>query len=414
VWTAFAILVYLAGGWILLPGFHGEELARVAAVGKASFDHAQFSIFALGVTPWLTSFAVVEIAAWIRRPWRGLRDTLDGRRKLERAVVILAIVSAAVQAYLFVTFIEGADPEGLVFDRQQFWPCVATLAAGPMALRGLVALISSRGVGNGYVVMFLVAWLRSISWGALPVGAELALAAVIAAATVVIALGMLGWRVRAPGRVAVPVPTSSIAPLHYGGRALALLGPLAALGAIFPAWLTTLTGNLKLGLLVIVASTVLLAFVFARPGRRGAELAAAKLAPTDRTLWVRAVLITMAALAALFALALITPGGVIGKLCDPGFIVIAAAMTADVVSDVRARRRANLVPVWPLHDPLLVDAARDVLGDLPHVIQWTRVRTLLWMFGAFVPMIVLAPEARAAEAHARLRAWLDPSIKAGG
>lgn len=238
----------------------------------------------------------------------------------------------------------------------------------------------------------------------------------IVVATVVIVLGMLGWRVRAPGRVAVPVPvpTSSIAPLHYGGIAIALLGPLAALGAIFPAWLTTLTGNLKLGLLVIVASTVLLAFVFARPGRRGAELAAAKLAPTDRTLWVRAVLITMAALAALFALALITPGGVIGKLCDPGFIVIAAAMTADVVSDVRARRRANLVPVWPLHDPLLVDAARDVLGDLPHVIQWTRVRTLLWMFGAFVPMIVLAPEARAAEAHARLRAWLDPSIKAGG
>jgi hypothetical protein len=245
---------------------------------------------------------------------------------------------------------------------------------------------------------------------------DLALAAVIVVATVVIVLGMLGWRVRAPGRVAVPVPvpTSSIAPLHYGGIAIALLGPLAALGATFPAWLTTLTGNLKLGLIVLAASTALWAFVFARPGRRGAVLAAAKLSPTDRALWLRAVLITIAALAALFALALITPGGAIGKLCDPGLIVLAAAMTADVVSDVRARRRANLVPVWRLHDPLLVDAARDVLGDLPHVIRGTCVRTLLWMFGAFVPMIVLAPEAHAAEVHARLRDWLDPSSTAGG
>jgi preprotein translocase subunit SecY len=84
--------------------------------------------------------------------------------------VILAIAIAALQAYLFVAFYAEADREGLVFDRQQFWPCAATLAAGPMVLGGLASLISSRGVGNGYVVMFIVAWLRSISWGSLPCG----------------------------------------------------------------------------------------------------------------------------------------------------------------------------------------------------------------------------------------------------
>ncbi|HET9988404.1 MAG TPA: hypothetical protein VFQ65_07785, partial [Kofleriaceae bacterium] len=71
----------------------------------------------------------------------------------------------------------------------------------------------------------------------------------------------------------------------------------------------------------------------------------------------------------------------------------------------RAYRRANLVPVWPLHDPLLVDAARDVLGEIPHVIQATRLRTLLWMFGSYVPMVVLVPEAHATDAHAKLDAW---------
>ncbi|MEO6776886.1 MAG: hypothetical protein ABI467_28370 [Kofleriaceae bacterium] len=417
-WTAFAILVYIAGTWISAPGLNRIELDHVIYAGRALtdarpyLDAAQFSIFALGVMPLLTAFVTVEILASIVRPWRALRDTVAGRRKLGTAVAIGAVLIAAVQAYFVVTYLEALDRGGAeIFDPKLFWPCVATLAAAPMVLAVLASLISTRGLGNGYAVIFVAAWLWSIPWFDLPAGATLVLAVVIVAATVAITLGVLGWRVRAPGRVAIPLPASSIAPLHDGG-ALALIGTLTALGVAMPRWvidhMATLRGSLTLGLVVLAIATVLWAFALTRPGRRRAELAAAKLEPADRSLWLRAVAISIAALAALFGLALIRPHGGWFAVCDPAMVVIAAATLADLVEDARVGRRAKLVPVWPLHDPLLVDAAREILGDLPHFIQSTRLRTLLSMFGSYVPMVVLVPEAHAAEAHARLRDWLTP------
>ncbi len=408
--TAFAVLVYFAGTWITLPGVNDVELAHVVAHGKAHLGFVQVSILALGVVPLLTSFVAVEIMASIIPPWRELRDTVAGRRKLGLAVAIVAVLIAATQAFFVTVSLEGLNRGGAeVFDERLFWPCVAALAAGPMLLALLASLISTRGLGNGYAVMFVVGWLWALPWLELTANSKLVLAAAIILATVAITLGMLAWRVRAPGRVAVPLPASSIAPIHDGGGALALIGTLSALGVVVPRWVldkaATLRGNLTLGLVVLVFATVVWAFVFARPGRRRAELAAAKQEPADGALWVRAIAVTAAALAALFALASIRPGGILGTLSDPAILVIAIATIGDLVADARAHRHPNLVPVWPLHDPLLIDAARDILGDLPHVIQSTRLRTLLWMFGSYVPMVVLVPEPRSAEAHAKLRDW---------
>lgn len=418
-WTGFAILVYIAGTWITLPGLNDIELEHVLYAGRSAWaakshvDLAQFSILALGVMPLLTSFVTVEVIASLVPPWRKLRDTVIGRRKLGLAVACVAVVVAALQAYFVTKYLEGMNRGGVeIFDSKLFWPCVAALAAGPMLMAVLASVISTRGLGNGYAVLFVAAWLWAIPWLDLPANATLLLAAAIVVATVAITLGVLRWRVRAPGRVALPLPASSIAPIHDGGGALALIGTLSALGVTLPYWLLdkaqTLRGNLTLGLGVLAIATVVWAFAFTRPGRRREELAVAKQEPADRALWLRAIAITVIALAALFALALIRPVGILGKLSDPAILVIAAATIADLVADARAYRHPNLVPVWPLHDPLLVDATRDVLGDIPHVIQSTRLRTLLWMFGSYVPMVVLVPEPRSAEAHARLRDWFSP------
>jgi len=413
-WTALALVVYIAGTWITLPGLNDVELGHVLAFGgKTRVDTTQFSIFALGVMPLLTSFVTVEVFASLVPPWRKHRDTVLGRRKLGLAVAIVAVVLAAIQAYFVTTYLTGLSRGGAeLFDAKMFWPCVATLAAGPMVLAVLASVISTRGLGNGYAVMFVAAWLWAVPWCDLAANAKLVLAAAIILATVVITLGILGWRVRAPGRVAVPLPASSIAPIHDGGGAIALIGTLSALGVTLPYWIIektqTLHGNLSVGLPVLAIAALVWAFVFARPGRRRALLEAAKQGPADGPLWVRATAITLAALAALFALALIRPGGILGKLADPAVVVIAIATIADLISDARAYRHANLVAVWPLHDPLLVDAARDVLGEIPHVIQSTRLRSLLWMFGAYVPMVVLVPEPQSAEAHAVLRDWFTP------
>jgi len=77
-----------------------------------------------------------------------------------------------------------------------------------------------------------------------------------------------------------------------------------------------------------------------------------------------------------------------------------------VISEARDRRR-GLVIAWPLHDPLLADVVRDRLaaaGIDAHV-QARRLRSLLWIFGSYVPMHVLVPPERAEDA-ARLAATL--------
>jgi hypothetical protein len=84
--------------------------------------------------------------------------------------------------------------------------------------------------------------------------------------------------------------------------------------------------------------------------------------------------------------------------------VTVIAAVVDILDEARARRR-TLVPVWPLHDPLLVDVVRDRLAasGISHHVQATRLRSLLWVFGSYVPMNVLVPPDRADEATRVMR-----------
>ncbi|MEO8548899.1 MAG: hypothetical protein ABI678_02975, partial [Kofleriaceae bacterium] len=415
-WTALALVVYVVGTGLALPGVNDVELNHVVAKGRSHLDITQFSVFALGIMPLLTSFVSVEVVASIVPRWRVLRDTLRGRRRLELATTIVAIIVCCVQAYFVVRYLQDLSRGGVeIFDDRMFWPAAATIAAGPMVLAILASAITNRGLGNGYAVLFVFVWLwRNPWWDFSDVAAsELALAALTIALSAVIGYALLGWRVASPGRVAVPLPSASVAPLHDGGGVLALVGTLTALGVTLPFSVRDAMGsfehNLGLGLTVLVVFTAIWAFAFSRPGRRKVALAAAGLEPADRELWTRGVVISAAALATLLALALLRPSNRLFSLSDPALVIIATATFADLAAEWRARRRAALVPVWQLHDPLLLDAARGrlALAGIPHFIQATRMRTLLWIFGSYVPMTVYAPVAHAEAAHANMKSWLD-------
>jgi hypothetical protein len=415
-WTLFALGVYALGTYIVAPGVNRVELDHVVSHARSHLDVTLFSVFSLGLTPLLTSFVTIEIAASIVPGWRALRDSPRGRRRLELATAIGAILVCAVQAYFVVTYLRALDRGSLaIYDPHMFWLTVATLAAGPALLVVLAGVISNRGLGNGYAVLFVWAWLWRTPWRDLPhwPTAQLALAAVEIVATATIALALLGWRVRSPGRVGLPLPVGSVAPLHDGGGVLVLVGTLAAFGITLPAWFHDATRSLDslvAGVVIVVAFTALWAYAFARPGRRRDELVAAGLQPADRPLWTRGVVLSAAALVALFALSLVRPSAMVGRLADPALVIIGAATFADLAAEWRAHRCTALVAVWQLHDPLLVDATRGrlALAGIPHFIQATRMRTLLWLFGSYVPMTVFVPPAHAEGAHANLRAWLDP------
>jgi hypothetical protein len=134
---------------------------------------------------------------------------------------------------------------------------------------------------------------------------------------------------------------------------------------------------------------------------RGAELAKADLTPPTGEMWLRATLLSALVLVAIRALDRIAVRADIGlaAILDPISLIIATATIADVVAEARDRRR-GLVIAWPLHDPLLADVVRDRLAaaGIDAHIQARRLRSLLWIFGAYVPMHVLVPEDRAEDA----------------
>lgn len=415
-WTAFPLVVYVIGTYLTVPGVNEVELTHIITKGRSHLDLTLFSVFSLGLMPLLTAFVSVEIFASIVPRWRKLRDTLRGRRKLELAVAIVAIALCCVQAYFVVTYMMSLSRGGAeIFNEHMRWPAMFTIAAGPMLIAVLASTITNRGIGNGYAVLFVFAWLWRNQWWDLPsLGAtELVRVAVTIILVVTIARALLAWRIASPGRVAMPLPSASIAPLQDGGGVLMLIGTLSALGVTLPfSWLDAMQSikhSLAIGVTVIVVFTAIWAYAFTRPGRRRAELAAAGFEPTDREQWTRGVLISSAGLGALFAIALLRPAPLLRSLADPALLLIATATIADLVAEWRARRKTELVAVWQLHDPLLVDAARSrlALADIPHFIQATRMRSLLWIFGSYVPMTVYAPTAHAEAAHVNMRTWLD-------
>ncbi|HEY3803418.1 MAG TPA: hypothetical protein VGL61_12455 [Kofleriaceae bacterium] len=409
-WTLLAIAIYIAGTEITLPGVNGIELDHILR----GSDLTMVSVFGLGFVPLITSFVVVELVASIVPPWRRLRDTVLGRRKLGLAVAIAACLVSAVQAYFVVGYLTMLpDDVALVVS---FWPAVATLAAGPLVLAILASLIGSRGLGSGYGILMVVGWLWAPSWSEIAGfrASSLVLIAAAIASTTIIVLAVLRWRVRAPGRVAIPLPAAGLLPLQAGGGVVALIGVLAALGwrsMPEPIWESErILGTGLVAVAAVVVASFVWAWVFVRPKRRARELAAASLSPTSAASWLRAVVLSSVAVLALYATGAAVPQWHgLGHLANPILVATAAAVIADLVDEWRARRRAQLVPVWPLHDPLLVDVARARLAaaNIPHHIQSTRFRTLLWLAGAYVPMMVLVPAEHAEAAHAEMRDWLS-------
>ena len=84
--------------------------------------------------------------------------------------------------------------------------------------------------------------------------------------------------------------------------------------------------------------------------------------------------------------------------------VVVTAVIMDVVGEWRARHGRELRSVWPLHRVYAVDPAlaRLAAAGITAYPRGVYLRTLLQFFGPWVPVELLVPEDRAAEAEALL------------
>src|SRR5262249_16925720 len=123
---------------------------------------------ALGITPVLTSFAIVELIALAVPRLRWRRHDPLGRVRLQQAVAAASIVVALVQGYFVALYLESASRGGaelVVHPGMGFrLLTMVTLAAGTMTLAVIAGMISVHGLGNGYGALLVSGWLAPFLW----------------------------------------------------------------------------------------------------------------------------------------------------------------------------------------------------------------------------------------------------------
>lgn len=168
--TIFLLIVYEFGSMITLPGVNrgilemqtksNSFIQLLNMVGGGSLD--RMSLFALGVTPFITASIVVQLMASDVIPalTRMKDQGIKGQNKLDRITRILTIILAFIQGYGIVmlltrgqpTYANGAISYISMLDNNSIWMVLRIcllMVAGSMIAIWFGDLLTMHGLGNG-------------------------------------------------------------------------------------------------------------------------------------------------------------------------------------------------------------------------------------------------------------------------
>ena len=157
LFTAGALLIYRLGCQIPVPGLNTDGLLRLQ--GLLSLETV--SIFALGVTPFLSALFVFEFIKLIVPPlsrWEAAK--LENARRLSRYVYFAALVMAGLQARGVASAL--IEISGLINGPEWEIPITITLVAGTILLGWFGDRITARGLGNGFWLLVITPTLINL------------------------------------------------------------------------------------------------------------------------------------------------------------------------------------------------------------------------------------------------------------
>ena len=403
------VLLLVLGELLPIPGF---PMADEAREGPFHLTHGTGSVFMLGVAPIVTAYMLVELVALLSPGlWRLRHGNPAGRRKLDRAVGVVAVLLMIVQVTGMVLALREIDGGSSISI-----PIVAASLIGGVCVQYVAArFVSEQGILNGYVAVVGATHLRAVvedvvtRFGALQgrPDARAAAACAVGLAVMVLATWATLRRVGPEGapvtadaeagaayrdagqlvvRPWIPIPSSSFWPY---GAALALLGMPATIAAFVPGFAPVaraLAGDAFLVVqIALTGSLVVLAAALLHRPREMAELAGRLLpanepklrAETHAALWR-----TMAP-SLLFFLAIILASRAAGIAATSVVILTVTALgLAESVRTLRAR--PGLVPVWEERRASAVPVLRAALAERG-ISSEARGLTILSFFQLFVP-----------------------------
>ncbi|MDY2888716.1 MAG: preprotein translocase subunit SecY [Candidatus Caccosoma sp.] len=175
--TLSILLIYVLGLLIAVPGVEanvGEALANNDLLGIMNMLSGgaldSFSIFALGVSPYITASIIVQLLQMGVLP--KLQELAEqgeaGQRKINDITRYLGLLLGAVQAYGMIVTLDNNN----AFDFSRVFPdapewvtyvyVISIMLAGTMFVMWLSDQITSKGIGNGVSMIIFAGIIKGI------------------------------------------------------------------------------------------------------------------------------------------------------------------------------------------------------------------------------------------------------------
>ncbi|MDU0810360.1 MAG: preprotein translocase subunit SecY [Burkholderia sp.] len=164
IFLLLSLIVYRIGAHIPVPGINPDQLVRLfqSQIGiiLSIFNMfsggalSRFTIFALGIMPYISSSIIMQLLTIISRRLENLkREGRTGQGKIAQYTRYFTVVLAILQAFGIATALKNQP--GLVIDTGSMFylTTVVTLLTGTIFLMWLGEQISERGLGNGISII---------------------------------------------------------------------------------------------------------------------------------------------------------------------------------------------------------------------------------------------------------------------
>ncbi len=173
LFTLAIFFVFRIGSAIVVPGVTPDEsffadttnaFSLLNMMGGGALQN--FSLFALGVSPYITSSIIIQLLSMDVLPalTQMTKEGESGRKRLNVVTRILSVVLAAVQAYGIIVALSNSG-EGISLDDESAWgytKVIIFLVAGSMMLNWLGDQITDKGVGNGISMLIFAGIVSSL------------------------------------------------------------------------------------------------------------------------------------------------------------------------------------------------------------------------------------------------------------
>ncbi|QTH42142.1 preprotein translocase subunit SecY [Cohnella sp. LGH] len=175
LFTLFILLIYRIGSFIPVPNINKDVLTMADQAGTDLFGLLNtfsggalfnFSIFALGITPYITASIIVQLLSMDVIPkfseWQ--KEGENGKRKLAQITRYGTIVLGLIQAFATAIGFNRMYSYEMVIDANvaTYLMIAIVLTAGTAFLMWLGEQVNEKGIGNGISILIFAAIVASL------------------------------------------------------------------------------------------------------------------------------------------------------------------------------------------------------------------------------------------------------------